>query len=148
MDDLVRARESMRQLGIEGEVEWTSARVDTAALTFRATRPGRTWNITLSPALNRAVVEQTDINAWGVMRVLHTFTGVRSGDDRNHRDWILTTVWATAMDSVAVGLVAMVLSGLYLWIGLIAKRKLGLIVLLAGTLACGMFVFGLRLIYS
>ena len=52
------------------------------------------------------------------------------------------------MDAVAVGLVLMVVSGLYLWIGLTAKRKLGLVVLLAGTFACGFFVFGLRLIYS
>jgi hypothetical protein len=104
MDDLNRARETMRQLGIEGEIEWTSTRVDANTFAFRATRPGRTWNVTLNPVLSRASVERTDINAWGLMRVLHTFTGVRAGDERNHRDWVLTTVWAISMDAVAVGM--------------------------------------------
>ena len=79
--------------------------------------------------------------------MLHTFTGVSSGDERNNRDWALTTVWALSMDAVAVGLVLMVFSGLYLWMGQPTKRRLGAAALLAGTITCGMFVFGLRLIY-
>lgn len=145
--DLDRAHEIMRQLGIQGEIEWTSARVDAASVAFRVTRPGRSWNVTMEPA-GRVVVEQTDINGWGVIRVLHTFTGVRTGDARNDRDWLLTTVWALSMDAVALGMCLMVLSGMYLWIGLPGKRKPGLAALLAGTVACSMFVIGLRLIYT
>ena len=48
-----------------------------------------------------AAVEQTDISAWGIMRVLHTFTGVRRGDQRNDRDRVLTTVWALSVDAIA-----------------------------------------------
>ena len=103
--------------------------------------------MTLNPESSRVAVEQTEINGWGVIRVLHTFTGVRAGDQRNHRDWILTTLWAFSMHAVAVGLTLMVLSGLYLWMGLRAKRKPGAAALLAGSVACGMFVFGLRLFY-
>ena len=94
-------------------------------------------------------VEQTDINGWGLLRVLHTFTGGRTGDARNDRDWLLTTVWAlSTMDAVALGMCLMVLSGIYLWIGLSGNRTPGLTALLAGVAACGMFVLGLRLIYS
>jgi hypothetical protein len=146
-DDLDRAREIMRQLGIQGEIEWTSTRVDATSVAFRVARPGRNWNVTMEPA-GRVAVEQTDINGWGLIRVLHTFTGVRTGDARNHRDWLLTTVWALSMDAVALGICLMVLSGIYLWIGLSGKRKPGLAALLAGVAACGMFVLGLRLIYS
>lgn len=146
-DDLDRARDCMRQLGIQGEIEWTAAQIDASAFSFRVARPGRTWNVTLNPA-GRVAVEQTDVNAWGLMRVLHTFTGVRTGDSRNHRDWLLTTVWALSMDAVAFGLCLMVLSGVYLWIGLPHKRKPGLIALIAGTAACGLLVVGLRLIYA
>jgi hypothetical protein len=145
--DLDRAREIMRQLAIQGEIEWTSTRVDAASVAFRVARPGRSWNVTMEPA-GRVAVEQTDINGWGLIRVLHTFTGVRTGDARNHRDWPLTTVWALSMDAVALGMCLMVLSGIYLWIGLPGKRKPGLAALLAGVAACGMFVLGLRLIYS
>lgn len=146
-DDLDRAHAVMRQLGIEGEVEWTAGRTDGMLFSFRVARPGRTSQVTVDAQSNRATVEQTDINAWGIMRVLHTFTGVRSGDERNNRDWMLTTVWALSMDAVAAGLVLMVFSGLYLWMVQRAKRRLGAAALLAGTVACGMFVFGLRLIY-
>jgi hypothetical protein len=145
--DLARAREIMRQLGIQGEIEWTSARVDAESVAFRVTRPGRSWNVTMEPA-GRVAVEQTDINGWGLIRVLHAFTGVRTGDTRNYRDWLLTTVWALSMDAVALGMCLMVLSGIYLWIGLPGKRTPGLAALLAGVAACGMFVLGLRLIYS
>ena len=147
-DDLSRARDTMRQLGIVGEIEWTATRIDSTTFAFRTTRPGRTWNVTVNPVVSRAAVEQTDINAWGIMRVLHTFTGVRAGDERNDRDWLLTTVWALSMDAVAVGLIMIVVSGLYLWIGLPTKRKTGLGALLGGSIACGVFVFGLRLFYS
>ena len=146
-DEVERARDVVRQLGIQGEIEWTSARVDATMFSFRVARPGRTWNVTMNPA-GRVAIEQTDINAWGLMRVLHTFTGVRHGDARNERDWVLTTIWALSMDAVAFGMCLVVLSGIYLWIGLPQKRKPGLVALLAGTVACGMFVLGLRLIYT
>ena len=144
--DLERAREIMRQLGIQGEIEWTAGRTDGMLFFFRVARPGRTSQVTVDAQSNRATVEQTDINAWGIVRVLHTFTGVRSGDERNSRDWVLTTVWAFSMDAVAVALVLMVFSGLYLWMGQPTKRRVGAAALLAGTITCAMFVFGLRLI--
>jgi hypothetical protein len=49
------------------------------------------------------------------MRILHTFTAVRMDDARNHRDWLLTSVWALAMDMAAVGLILMVLSSFIMW---------------------------------
>jgi hypothetical protein len=146
-NDLQRARQVMQQLGVQGEIEWTDVSVDSPVFAFRVARPGRTWQILLNAASTQATVEQTDVNNWGVMRVLHTFTGVRAGDDRNHRDWIVTTVWALSMDAVAAGLGLMVISGLFLWIGLPPKRTLGAAVLLFGSLVCGMFVVGLLLVY-
>ncbi|MEO8658716.1 MAG: hypothetical protein ABI693_09610 [Bryobacteraceae bacterium] len=145
--DLERARQVMQQVGIQGEIEWTDAKVDSPALAFRVARPGWTWQVNLNAESTSATVEQTAINNWGVMRVLHTFTGIRAGDLRNDRDWILTTVWALSMDAVAAGLGLMVVSGLYLWIGIPAKRTLGAIVLLLGSLVCAFFVVGLWLVY-
>ena len=139
-DPLVRAHDLMRQLGLHGEVEWTAA---------------------------RATVEHTRFNAWGVLRLLHTFTGVRANDARNQRDWLVTTLWAFAMDAVALGLIAMVLSGIYLWLCLPAKRLPGALAfssscpaavsiclpakrlpralaLAAGCLLCALLLSGLR----
>jgi hypothetical protein len=146
--DLERARDVMGQLGITGEVEWTTARPESSTFQFRVNRPGRNLSVVADPDLGRATVEQIDINTWGVMRVLHTFSGVRAGDARNQRDWMLTTLWVFTMDAVSAGLIFMVLSGLYMWYGLPGKRKPGVAVLLCGTVVCGVFVFGLRWIYA
>lgn len=148
VNDLDRARDAMRQLGIEGEVEWTAASSTGTALQFRVNRPGRNVLVIVDSEQQRATVEQTDINAWGTMRVLHTFTGVREGDERNRRDWLLTTVWALSMDAVALGMVLMVLSGIYIWLGTAGKRNPGLAVLGAGTVMCSIFVLGLSWLYT
>jgi hypothetical protein len=137
----------MTQLGIEGEIEWIAVQADPALFRFRVIRPGNTFNVTANGEQGRVVVEQIEINTWGVMRVLHTFTGVRAGDDRNQREWWLTTIWVISMDAVSVGLIVIAFSGLYMWCGLPGKRKLGGVALMLGTAACALFVFGLRWIY-
>jgi hypothetical protein len=143
VSDVDRARDAMRQLGIVGEIEWTATRPSSTLFEFRASRPGQNYNVAVDDT-GRAQVEETRINAWGIMRVLHTFTGMRANDTRNQRDWALTTLWVVSMDAVSVGMVVMVLGGLYMWYGLPAKRKGGLAALLLGTAICCIFVFGLR----
>jgi hypothetical protein len=145
--DLERARDVMSQLGVAGEIEWTATSAKTSVFEFRVARPGRNITINLDPNA-RVTVEETRINAWGTMRVLHTFSGLRAGDTRYQRDWILTTLWVLSMDAVAAGMVLMVFSGLYMWYGLPAKRKAGALALLGGTAVCCVLVFGLRWIYS
>ena len=145
--DLVQANDLMRQLDLTGEVEWTATRNNSSRLDFRVTRPGHIFEINTDLEQKRATVKRTDLNAWGVMRLLHTFTGVRMNDSRNERDWILTSVWAFAMDAVAAGLILMVLSSLYMWYELPQKRRLGAIILSLGWLSCGLFCIGLRWLF-
>jgi hypothetical protein len=52
------------------------------------------------------------------------------------------------MDAVAVGIILMVLSSLYMWWGLKEKRLLGIAALALGTSTCGLFVTGLRWLYG
>jgi len=142
-NDVERAREVMRQLGIRGEIEWTAIRPNSTLFEFRANRPGHNFNVAVDDA-GRTKVEETRINTWGVMRVLHTFSGVRANDARNQRDWALTTLWVLSMDAVSIGMVVMVFGGLYMWFVLPAKRIGGLVALLLGTAVCCVFVVGLR----
>jgi len=145
--DLQQAREILNQLGIDGEIEWTTTRADSQNFDFRASRPGHIFEVHTDLAQNRVSVQRIDLNAWGVIHILHTFTGVRFGDTRNNRDWFLTSVWAFTMDAVAIGLILMVATSLYMWFRLVAKRLLGLCALAAGTLSCGLFCLGLRWIF-
>lgn len=142
--DLVQARDIMRQLGIVGEIEWTRARTDSNRLDFRVSRPGQILEIKTDLQRNRAEIQRIDVNGWGVVRILHTFTGVRMGDSVNQRDWTMTTLWALSMDGLALGMILMVATSLYMWWALKQKRRLGLAVLSLGTLSCALFIVGLR----
>lgn len=145
---LAGAKHLMDQLGITGEIQWLNTRPDPARFEFRVSRPGSNFEIQADLNTARAKIQHTDLNAWGIMHNLHTFTGVRLGDAQNQRDWILTTVWALSMDAVAVGLGVLVLSGLVMWYSLAAKRAGGLLAIAAGILVCGWFVIGLRLAFT
>jgi len=142
--DLGQAREILRPLGIEGEILWTTTRTDPNQFEFQVRRPGHFFFIKADFETKRVTVRQSDVNLWGVIKVLHTFTGVQMDDPRNRRDWALTTVWALSMDFVAAGLIFMVLSSLYMWFKLPQKRFLGVVVLGLGSLTCGLFCVGLR----
>lgn len=141
---LDQARDVMRQLGVAGEIQWLATKPDATQLEFRVTRPGRQLDIKANWQAARATIQSTDLNAWGMTHALHTFTGVRMNDAKNERDWILTKVWAYAMDAVAVGLVVMIVSGLIMWWGREGTRAWGFVALGSGVAVCGWFVFALR----
>jgi hypothetical protein len=145
--DLAQARDILRQLGISGEIDWTVTRPDSNRFEFRAGRPGQIFE--LKTDLNRKVttVQRIDLNGWGVLRILHTFTGVRLDDSRNSRDWVATSMWALAMDAQAIGLIFLVISSLLLWFERPQRRWLGGLALALGLLSCGLFCFGLRWLY-
>jgi hypothetical protein len=142
--DLAQAREIMRQLGIDGEILWTTTRTDPSQLEFQVRRLGHFYFIKANWTQGSATVRQADVNLWGVMKVLHTFDGNVVDDHRNSRDWALTALWAYSMDAVAAGMIYMVLSSLYMWLRLPEKRLPGAIVLGLGSLSCGLFCVGLR----
>jgi len=133
----------MRQFGIAGEIQWPAALPAGAPFAFQVSRPGLAIEVKADLNSGRATLQRNDVNAWGVMHVLHTFIGVRSGDPRSARDWALTTVWALSMDAVAAGLIVMVFSSYIMWYRLKAKRLGGAIALLLGFLTCAAFVRGL-----
>ena len=145
--DLDQARDILSQLGLRGEIEWTVIRGDATRFAFRVSRPGHIFEVQADLARNRATIKRIDLNHWGVMRILHSFTGVRMDDRRNERDWFLTSVWALAMDAVAAALILMVLSSLYMWFELRTKRLRGALILSAGLLSCALFCVGLRWFY-
>ena len=141
--DLSQARELMGELRLSGEIEWITTRQDPSRLEFRISRPGHLQTVRADLRAGTAQVQTIHLNAWGVMHVLHTFTGVRLGDERNARDWWLTALWAYSMDGVAVALVLEVLSSLLLWWGLRRRKAAALWVLAAGCAVCAYFVFAL-----
>jgi hypothetical protein len=139
--DLARAQDVMRQLDLVGEINWPTTQ-QPGTLSFNVSRPREANQLRLDLARNTVAVQHFDNTHLAMFRILHTFSGSRYTDSAE-RDWILTTVWVTAMDAVAAGLVAMVLGSYYMWWRLKKKRALGLIVLASGVTACAVFVAAL-----
>jgi hypothetical protein len=145
--NLGQAREIVSQLGMEGEILWTATTTKADQFDFQVRRPGHFFFIKADLARKRVSVRQADVNLWGVIKVLHTFTGVPMDDAHKRRDWVLTSLWAYSMDAVAAGLIFMVLSSLYMWFKLPQKRLPGAVVLGLGSLSCGLFCIGLRWLF-
>ncbi|CAN5918883.1 hypothetical protein BH11GEM1_BH11GEM1_17110 [soil metagenome] len=141
--DLATATDLMRQLRIVGELGETSRSPDGSHVDFQVVRPGHVFRVQARLDSVRATVTEIRLNAWGVMDALHKFTGVRMDAPALTRDWLLTRIWSFAMDALACGLVALVLSGLYMWYRLPGKRLPGLAALLLGLASCAFFLYGL-----
>ncbi len=143
-NDTDRARDVMRQLGVAGELQWPATQPANGPFTFQVNRPGFNVDVKADLQAGRATVQRTQLNAWGVMHILHTFTGAPAADSRNRRDWTLTTLWALSMDAVAGGLIVMVLGSYVMWFRLRAKRIGGISALALGFISCGAFIGALR----
>ena len=140
--DVAIAAELMKQLGIVGEIGDTKRDAEGRVFDFQIVKPGQVFRVEARLDSAFAKVTEIRLNAWGVLDVLHKFTGVRMDAPAQSRDWILTRIWSFAMDALAVGLVVLVCSGLYLWYRLPAKRATGLAALVVGVACCAFFLYG------
>lgn len=143
--DLAMAHDLMAQLGITGEI--ASTKLDPVAkhFEFQVVKPGRTWQVTAELAAGTASVKEIRVTAFGVLDALHKLTGVKLDEPQRQRDWLWTWVWSAAMDALAIGWIVLVVTGIYLWWRLRAKRLGGAIALALGIGSCAFFLLGLRL---
>src|SRR5205814_7739965 len=72
--DLAQARDILKQLKIVGEIMWTTTRTDANQFDFQVRRPGHFFFIKADLAQKHVTVRQAEVNQWGVIKVLHTFT--------------------------------------------------------------------------
>lgn len=142
--DLPRAQDLMRQLNLAGEIEWTTTRPTPERFEFRVQRPGRTVDVRVDLGRQIATVQETRVNGWGVLRMLHTFTGTRANAPTAERDWWLTHLWSFAMDALAAGLVLLVITSVGLAVARRDRWRGSAVALGLGLAACGFFVFGLQ----
>jgi hypothetical protein len=139
-DDQLATR-IMQNLGIVGELgdlrhEAMSKRID-----FQVVKPGHSYRIAVDLAAQSAKVTEIRLDGWGAVDAMHKLTGVRLEKPEERRDWILTRLWSLAMDALALGLLILVGTGLYLWYRLGTQRLGGIIALTLGLLGCGFFLF-------
>jgi hypothetical protein len=137
---LEQARDIMRQLGLEGEIDLGSQQPGT--LQFNTSRPSDSNQVRVNLQERRASVQHFENGHLSRFRTLHTFSGSRYNQPASERDWAVTSVWVFAMDALAAGLIVMIVGGYYMWWRLKPKRWPGLLALAAGVLTCASLVSG------
>lgn len=115
--DLEMARDIMGQLGLRGEVVF-KGKQKPGQFGFIALRPNKRLFVTVDLATHNArLMTVTPKHAFaGLLNGLHVFTGVRGiyQEKDSIRDWLPTVIWSLCMDALCVGLMALVLSALYM----------------------------------
>jgi hypothetical protein len=133
-DDLTQAKIIVEQLGLRGEISGLIRHDDSKIMMFQVVRPGDIYQIKADFANLSAQMKHIRVNGWGVLNMLHSFTGVRRSDPSLRQTWWATRIWRFLMDALAVGLIFMVLSGIYLWYVRGRWRRTGSMVLVLGIL--------------
>ncbi len=128
-DALGAAREVMSQVGLRGEISQIRMSENGVIRGFRVTRPGSISDLSIDFSISRAGIKRIEVNAWGAMNMLHSFTGVRRSDPALQTNGWATWLWRVMMDAVSAGVILLVLSGIYLWYGSGRRRRTGLAVL-------------------
>ncbi len=141
--DFLVARNLMRQLRIRGEISGAITRDTAGVFGFRVVRPGDIYDIKADFNKGVAAVNRIQVNGWGALNMLHSFTGVRRTDTALHQNWWATGLWRCSMDALSLGLVFMVLSGVYMWYHGARQRRSGALALALGILALAGFVAGI-----
>jgi hypothetical protein len=136
--EVEQVRAILRQLTVTGEIEQTTSHPAVDRFDFRVVRPGRIVEVKTDPGKRRATVQEIRVNAWGVIRMLHTFTGQSANAPQAERDWLLSRLWSLSMDAVALGLVVLVISSLIMTFGR-RERLFGAGIALGLRVAVGAF---------
>ena len=140
--DSSTARMVISQLGIRGEISGKVTCTSAEGLRFSIVRPGDIYDVKVDRRTGVAEVTHTRVNRWGVLNMLHSFTGVRRNDPTRNQNWWATGVWRLSMDALSFGLTFMVLSGLYIWYSRGRHRRGGAVALLLGTAALATCLVG------
>jgi len=135
--DLEKAIDIMDQLGITGEV-FIRGNTPDGQFSFTCVRPHLRQFVSVDLATFNATLQRVDLQLAGTLGDLHTFTGVRGiyREPNSIRDWLPSWIWSFSMDAVAIGVILMVMTSLYMgWqrlkvhlVGSMAAFGLGIIV--------------------
>ena len=140
-DPLEKANHYLRELGLEGELLGVRDVEKENQCRFDVYRPGNTAKVRIDLESGEAKISRRQMNSIGILNQLHTFGEMKRFDPRKeHLTWYATRLWVISMDGLALGLILMVLTALYMWL---QTKKIisGAISLVLGTGIAIVFLF-------
>ncbi len=130
LDSAALLKNIMWQQKISGEISRVLISPD--SIDFRISMPGHERNLHINIKDGTCTQKELTFNAWGTMRILHTFNGINKENPDVPPNWIVTRIWQFAKDVIAIGFIILCISSWIMWYKLRKKYKWGLLILFLG----------------
>lgn len=138
---LEQARSILRQLHVTGEIDYVRHDAKAGRLVIPVTKPGQRTEVAVDLRAGTAVVERREEGLAAALIYLHKMPGPHNAQFRGN--WLYMAWWSALADAVVYGILAVTLSGLYLWWRLRPQRGLGWLMLGMGALSATALVLAI-----
>jgi hypothetical protein len=122
----------LRQLNVPGEIGFIRQSANDPQLVIPVSVPGRLTTVTIRLSNHEASITTRETGLADALMTLHKSPGQHGSVIR--MNWFYMKVWQWFADATVYLTLFITLSGIYLWYMLRAERKIGFILLFAGTL--------------
>lgn len=133
LDQVRGLRPVLDHLGVQGEITFIRRIAKEHRLVIPVVVPGRETSVDLNLATGTASVTERRTGVVDAMIHLHKMPGPHNVAIRGNSAYM--EYWRGLADVSAYGLLFLTLSGIYLWIGLRAERRVGIALLSLGAIS-------------
>jgi len=123
----------LESMNVPGEIGFVRHLVKEETLIIPVSIPGRATTVTINLTNREATIVTRETGLADALMTLHRSPGGHAPDIR--MNWFYMKAWRWFADATVYLTLFISVSGLYLWYALRAERKIGFILLFAGTLA-------------
>ena len=132
----------LETMNVPGEIGFVRRMVKEEKLIIPVSIPGRATTVTINLASREATIVTRETGLADALITLHKSPGQHGADIR--MNWFFMKAWRWFADATVYLTLFISVSGIYLWYVLRAERKIGFILLFAGTLT----FFGIAYVIS
>jgi hypothetical protein len=119
------------RLNVRGEIGFVQKRAQEETLLIPISIPGRAISVRLHLGRREATIVTHETGLADALMTLHKSPGGHGPDIR--MNWFAMKAWRWFADATVYLTLFITISGLYLWVMLRAERRVGLVLLFAGT---------------
>ena len=124
---------TLENLKVPGEIGFVQHLVKEEKLIIPVSIPGRATTVTINLASSEATIVTRETGLADALITLHKFPGGHGPDIR--MNWFFMKAWRWFADATVYLTLFISISGIYLWYMLRAERRIGIILLIAGTVS-------------
>lgn len=133
---------TLEAMNVPGEVGFVQHLVKEEKLIIPVSIPGRATTVSINLATREATIVTRETGLADALVILHKSPGPHGPDIR--MNWFYMKLWRWLADATVYLILFISVSGVYLWYVLRAERRIGFILLAAGTLC----FFGMAYVLS